>query len=89
MRLRNRTPKAALVIDVAHRELRHEPALAAADLWDPARHVADGTLPRAATIWADHVRRNDDAGTGAKVARRLVSRTAVAAGVAVDYRTNL
>lgn len=88
MRLRDRTPKAALVIDVEHRELRDEPALAAA-LWDPSRRILDGTLPRAATIWADHVRRNTDSSTGAKVARRLVNKTALAAGVAYDYRTNL
>lgn len=89
MRLRDKTPKVALVVDIEHAELRHEPTLSAADLWNPERHVADGTLPRAATIWADHVRRNTDAGTGAKVARRLVSRKALAAGVAFDYRNNL
>lgn len=89
MRLRDRTPKVALAIDVEHQELRNEPALCAADLWNPARRVADGVLPPAATIWADHVRRNTDAGAGAKVARRLVSRRALAAGVAYDYRTNL
>jgi len=89
MRLRNRTPKVALVIDVEHRELRNEPALAAADLWNPSRRIADGALPGAAAIWADHVRRNTDSGAGAKVARRLVSKTALAAGVALDYRTNV
>ena len=89
MRLRNRTPKVALLIDVEHCELRNEPALSAADLWNPSRRIADDALPRAATIWADHVRRNTDPGTGAKVARRLVSRQALAAGVAYDYRTNL
>jgi predicted pyridoxine 5'-phosphate oxidase superfamily flavin-nucleotide-binding protein len=89
MRLRDRAPKAALIVDVEQLDLRSEPALAAADLWNPSRSVADGSLPRAATIWADHVRRNTDTGTGAKLARRLVSTTAIAAGVAVDYRTNL
>jgi len=89
MRLRNRTPKVALLIDVEHRELRNEAALSAADLWNPTRRITDSELPRAATIWADHVRRNTDSGTGARVARRLVSRTALAAGVAYDYRTNL
>lgn len=89
MRLRDRTPKVALVIDVEHCDLRNEPAVSAADLWNPSRRIADGALPRAARIWADHVRRNTDAGTGARIARRLVSATAVAAGVAVDYRTNL
>jgi predicted pyridoxine 5'-phosphate oxidase superfamily flavin-nucleotide-binding protein len=88
MRLRDRTPKAALVIDVEHRELRDEPALAAA-LWDPTRRSLDNALPRAATIWADHVRRNTDSSTGAKFARRLVNKTALAAGVAYDYRSNL
>jgi hypothetical protein len=89
MRVRDRTPKVALVIDVDHLELRNEPALSAADLWNPSRHIADDALPRAATIWADHVRRNTDSGTGAKVARRLANKTAIAAGVAYDYRTNL
>lgn len=89
MRLRDRTPKVALVIDVEHRELREEPALAAAAFWDTRRRIVDGTLPRAATIWADHVRRNTDSSTGAKLARRLVNKTAIAAGVAYDYRTNL
>ena len=89
MRLRDRTPKVALVVDVEHCELRREPALSAADLWNPSLHIADGALPRAATIWADHVRRNTDSGGGAKVARKLVSKTALAAGVAYDYRTNL
>lgn len=89
MRLRDRTPKAALVIDVEHAEVRNEPVLSAADLWNPASHIADDALPRAATIWADHVRRNTDPGTAAKVARRLVSKTALAAGVALDYRSNL
>lgn len=89
MRLRNRTPKVALVIDVEHGEVRNEPALTSAHLWDPSRHIADSTLPRAAAIWADHVRRNTDSSTGAKVARRLVSKTGIAAGVALDYRANL
>jgi predicted pyridoxine 5'-phosphate oxidase superfamily flavin-nucleotide-binding protein len=89
MRVRNRTPKVAIVIDVEHRELREEPALPAADLWSPTRQVEVGALPRAAEIWADHVRRNTSPGTGAKVARRLVNKTALAAGVALDYRTNL
>lgn len=88
MRLRDRTPKAALIVDIEHRSLRDEPALATA-LWDASRRPPDRTLPRAATIWADHVRRNTDPGTGAKIARRLVNETALAAGVAVDYRTNL
>ena len=89
MRLRDRTPKVALVIEVENGELRNDPALAAADLWNPRRRIAEGALPRAAAIWADHVRRNTDAGTGAKLARRLVSTRALAAGVAYDYRTNL
>jgi predicted pyridoxine 5'-phosphate oxidase superfamily flavin-nucleotide-binding protein len=89
MRLRNRTPKVAILIDVEHCELREEPAVSAADLWNPTRHIDQGALPRAATIWADHVRRNTDPGTGARLTRRLVSSSAIAAGVAVDYRTNL
>lgn len=89
MRLRNRTPKVALLIDVEHSEVRTDLALSSADIWNPGRHVVGSALPRAATIWADHVRRNTDPGTGAKVARRLVNPRALAAGIAVDYRTNL
>ena len=88
MRLRDRTPKAAIVIEVEHRERREDGALAAA-LWEAGPRPPAPDLPPAATIWADHVRRNTDPGVGAKVARRLVSRTALAAGVALDYRTNL
>jgi len=88
MRLRDRTPKAAIVIEVEHRELREDAAVADA-LWDPSRRPLAQDLPSAATIWADHVRRNADAGTGARVARRLVNKTALAAGVALDYRSNL
>lgn len=89
MRLRGRTPKVALVIDVEHRDLRDEPALTSAALWDPSRHIVEGKLPRAATIWADHVRRNADPSAGAKLTRLLASKGAIAAGVAYDYRTNL
>lgn len=89
MRARDRTPKVALVVDVEHCELREEPALADAGLWDAGRRQVDVGLPRAATIWADHVRRNTDSSAGARMTRRLVNTRAIAAGVAFDYRTNL
>jgi hypothetical protein len=89
MRLRNRLPKAAIVLDIEHRELRTEPAIGAAALWDQDRHADTAGLPSAAAIWADHVRRNTDPGPDAEVLRQVISEQAIAAGLALDYKTNL
>ncbi|GAA1501858.1 pyridoxamine 5'-phosphate oxidase family protein [Nocardioides humi] len=82
-------PKVVLVVDVASAELRHEPALADAALWDTVHHVAKGVLPRASRIWTDHVKLNEDSGLAARVARVAVSERALRAGLAADYRRNL
>lgn len=53
--LRGKTPKAAIVIDVDHTELRDPATISAASLWDPTRHLEPGTFPRAVKIWSDHL----------------------------------
>src|SRR4051794_11349271 len=72
MRLRDRTPEVAIVIDIEHQERREEPAISSAGLWDQSRHIEKGALPRAATIWTDHVRRTLEPDYGAEKARELV-----------------
>lgn len=89
MEVNGKVPKAALVIDVAHAELRDEPALAASGLWDPSRHVAPGTLPKGTKVWVDHVKRNQDPGLAAKAARKLVNEAMMNKGIEADYRKNL
>lgn len=84
-----KVPKAAVVLAVDHVELRPEPALAAAHLWDTGRHVEPGSLPRGATVWVDHVKRNRDPGVAAKAARAMVNERMLRAGIDHDYRTNL
>lgn len=89
MAVQNQVPKLALVIDVEHSSLRVSDAVQAADLWNPATHIAEGALPRAAKIWADHVKSSDRRGLAATAVRTGVSEAAVRAGIAVDYRQNL
>lgn len=54
--VRGHVPGVVIVVEPEHAAVRTEPALAAARLWDPARHVEPGTLPRASRMWVDHVR---------------------------------
>lgn len=89
MAVRGKTPKVALVIDVRRSALQASPAVAAAELWDARHHVADGDLPRAARIWADHVKRNDDSSVKARMIRAAANATVIHAGVERDYERNL
>lgn len=89
MEVNGKTPKAAVVIDVAHAELRPDAALAASGLWDPSRHIAPGTLPKGTKVWVDHVKRNRDPGMAAKAARKLINETMMSKGIESDYRKNL
>lgn len=89
MEVNGKVPKAAVVVDVAHVEMRHEPALAAARPWDPSRHVDPGTLPKATQVWVDHVKRNKDPGLASRAARKLVNEKVLAKGIERDYRSNL
>ena len=70
--LRERTPKAAVVINARHTELRTEHALIAGDLWNHDNHVARDELPRGAKVWVDHVRRNEDPSAYAKALREQI-----------------
>ncbi len=89
METRGNVPKVALVIEEATASLELSPALRAAGLWDRARHVADGELPRASRIWTDHVRLNETPGVAARLARAAISERVMRAGLAVDYKSNL
>lgn len=89
MAVQDQVPRVALVVDVEHVALQCSEVLQRADLWAPDAHVAADDLPRAATIWADHVKRNDRTGLAARAVRAGVSEAAVRAGIAVDYRQNL
>ena len=89
MSVQDHVPKLALVVDVDHSSLRISDALQNAALWNPASYVSEGALPRAAKMWADHVKSNDRRGLAAKTVRTGVSEAVVRAGIAVDYRQNL
>ena len=89
MEVKGRPPKAAVVVEADHVEVRAEPLLGAARLWDPSTHVDRDALPRATRIWVDHVKRNDDPGVAAKAARKLANEKVLAKGIDHDYRTNL
>jgi PPOX class probable FMN-dependent enzyme len=89
MAVNGRVPKMALVIDVEHTDLHLSPAVAAADLWDTRHHVATGDLPRAARIWADHVKQSDVNGVTARLIRTVANETAIHVGVERDYERNL
>ena len=89
MAVNGKTPKVALVIDVRQADLRFSPAVAAAELWDARHHVAAGDLPRAARIWADHVKQSDVNGVKARLIRTAANETVIHAGVERDYERNL
>lgn len=80
-------PQVALVVEVGACQLRSSDAVGA--LWDPATHIADGDLPRAARIWTDHVAQDRTPGAEATAIREGIDEDGLDAGLAVDYRTNL
>jgi len=89
MEVAGKSPSAALVVAVDHVDLRTDPALALSQLWDGARHIEPGMLPKGTTVWVDHVKRNDDPGLAAKAARTLMNEKLMEKGIDRDYRTNL
>ncbi|UDY37381.1 pyridoxamine 5'-phosphate oxidase family protein [Dermatobacter hominis] len=84
-----KVPAAAIVLDVDHAELRTEPAVAAAGVWDPSRRVALGDLPRGSRIWTDHVKLNEDPGEEADLVRQFIEEAPLAEGLEQDYANNL
>lgn len=87
--VKGNVPAVMMLIEGAEASLDVAPALDAASLWDPARHVGRDDLPRASRIWTDHVKLNDDPGLGAKVARSALPERLMRAGLASDYKNNL
>ncbi|MFV1970810.1 MAG: pyridoxamine 5'-phosphate oxidase family protein [Acidimicrobiia bacterium] len=85
----NKTPKAALVINITQATLNTNPELVASDLWNPARHPDSSHLPSAARIWSDHVRANRTTGVKAAAIRAGAGERLVRAGTASDYKRNL
>lgn len=89
MEVAGKVPKAAIELQVDHVELRDDPALRAAELWESSRHIAKGDLPRASRIWTDHVRLNEDPSELAVTVRELMDESALAEGLEQDYQHNL
>ncbi|MYW96350.1 hypothetical protein G3I59_38510 [Amycolatopsis rubida] len=86
---RNRTPKAVLKVEIETVRLARNSALRDSGLWDPARHVDPGDLPRSSRIWTDHVKLNETAGAAAKLVRAGANERLLRAGLDQDYRKNL
>ena len=84
-----KSPASAIVLTVDHLEIRREPAIQSAALWDTSRHVDPATLPKATQIWVDHVKRNDDPGEQAEAVRQHITTEILDVGIADDYRDNL
>ncbi|MFT3855263.1 MAG: pyridoxamine 5'-phosphate oxidase family protein [Ilumatobacteraceae bacterium] len=84
-----KVPKAAIVLSVEHLEVRREPAIAAARLWDTTRHVDSATMPKSTRIWVDHCKLNDDKGMAVAAARKMLNVKMMNAGIDRDYANNL
>ncbi len=83
-----KVPLAAVVIAVERVELRLDPAIDAAALWDTGRHIEPGTLPRASQMWSDHVQLHAGLGTGDDD-ERLVPVDVLHEGIEQNYRDGL
>ena len=83
-----KAPLAAIVLQVERVELRVDPAIDAAALWDTDRHIEPGTLPRASQMWSDHVQLHAGLGTDDD-AERLVPVDALHEGIEQNYRDGL
>lgn len=89
MAVKGKTPKAALVLEVAHCRLATSPTLASGSLWDANRHVPAEQLPNSPAIWTDHVKLNKTKGLAARALRAGTSKAVLKTAVRVDYRQNL
>ena len=81
-------PHAAVVIAASRVELRAEPALAAAALWDTSQHIEPGSLPRASQMWSDHVQLHAGLGVDDD-AERLVPVDDLHEGIEQNYTDGL
>lgn len=89
MAVEGKVPKAAIVMTVDAAEVRDEPALAAAHLWDVDRHIERGTLPRASQIWVDHVALHQETEQVAAEHRFTLDPDAMHGNIEVNYREGL
>lgn len=89
MAIDGRKPHAALVLSVRTVRLRSSPAVSAAGLWQAANHVRVDDLPKAGTIWSDHVKANRTGGLKASAIRAAANGSVVQAGAELDYKRNL
>ena len=89
LEVRGKVPKAAIVLAVEHLEVRREPAITRAGLWDRSRHANPAALPKATQVWVDHVQRSEDTSEMAEMVRGVLTVDAMDEGIAQDYEQNL
>ncbi len=89
MAVRGKVPKAALVVRVTRCRLAHAAALETSGLWDASTAIRPDDVPRAETIWSDHVRANRTKGVAAAAIRAGARGALVSVGTEVDYKTRL
>ena len=87
--VRDRVPKAGIVLTITDRDLRREPGLERGRPWDASRHVEPGALPKASCIWVDHVKLNESPGLLFKVARKAMTPGMMDKSLSRDYENNL
>lgn len=89
MALNGRRPHVALVLAVRTARLTSCPAVGAAGLWESANHVRIDDLPKAGSIWSDHVKANRTGGLKAAAIRAAANGSVVQAGAEIDYKRHL
>lgn len=89
MAVNGRPPKLAIVVEVDRAQRRFAPAIDAADLWNPQRHIDLDHLPASSQIWVDHMNLNTDRDEEATMIRSVVREPAIREGLALDYEQNL
>ena len=89
MAVRGKVPKVALLLDVERATLAPDAAVAAADLWNPARASDLARLPKMARVFVDHVKLNKQRGIAAAALRTIVSERVLGPSLARDYEKNL
>lgn len=89
MAMNGRRPQVALVLAVRTARLTSCPAVSGAGLWESANHVRVDDLPKAGSIWSDHVKANRTGGLKATAIRAAVNGSVIQAGAEMDYRRHL
>jgi predicted pyridoxine 5'-phosphate oxidase superfamily flavin-nucleotide-binding protein len=89
MAVQGKVPKLALLLDVERAVLAPSAAIAAAELWNPARVHDPATLPKMARVLIDHVKLNKQRGIAAAAMRKLASERVLGPALARDYKNNL